>query len=77
VPAGIERMPFWIFLGLTTLGSLMWNAIFVVAGYFLGSNWHVVDEYAEIFQYIVIAAVVVALAVFVVKRVRERRNANV
>ncbi len=77
VPAGIERMSFWVFLALTTFGSLLWNTIFVVSGYFLGANWHVVDEYAGIFQYVVIAAVVVAVAVFVVKRVRERRNAGV
>lgn len=77
VPAGIERMPFWMFLSLTALGSLLWNSIFVVAGYFLGANWHVVDEYAGIFQYVVIGAIVIALAVFVVKRVRERRNAGV
>ncbi len=77
VPAGIERMSFWVFLVLTTFGSLLWNTIFVVAGYFLGANWHVVDEYAGIFQYIVIAAIAVALVVFVVKRLRERRNADV
>ncbi|MEY7974098.1 DedA family protein [Saccharomonospora xinjiangensis] len=77
VPAGIERMPFWLFLSLTTLGSLLWNSIFVVAGYFLGANWHVVDEYAGIFQYVVIGAIVIALAVFVTKRIRERRNADV
>ncbi|CAM2874347.1 DedA family protein [Saccharomonospora xinjiangensis] len=77
VPAGIERMPFWLFLSLTTLGSLLWNSIFVVAGYFLGANWHVVDEYAGIFQYVVIGAIVIALAVFVTKRIRERRKADV
>ncbi|ACU95429.1 DedA family protein [Saccharomonospora viridis] len=77
VPAGIERMSFWVFLALTTFGSLLWNTIFVVSGYFLGANWHVVDEYAGIFQYVVIAAIAILLVVFVVKRLRERRNADV
>lgn len=77
VPAGIERMSFWVFLALTTFGSLLWNIIFVVSGYFLGANWHVVDEYAGIFQYVVIAAIAILLVVFVVKRLRERRNADV
>ncbi|NUV37984.1 DedA family protein, partial [Streptomyces sp. KAI-27] len=35
VPAGIERMPLPIFLGLTTLGSAIWNTLFVMAGYLL------------------------------------------
>ncbi|MFD4198206.1 DedA family protein [Amycolatopsis thermoflava] len=72
LPAGIERMAFGRFLVLTTLGSLIWNTIFVVAGYLLGANWHVVDRNAGFFQYAVIGAVAIALAVFVITRLRER-----
>ncbi|GHE96938.1 hypothetical protein GCM10017786_32000 [Amycolatopsis deserti] len=75
LPAGIERMPFGRFLVLTTLGSLIWNTLFVVAGYLLGANWHVVNDYAGIFQYVVIGAVAIALAVFVVTRLRDRVRA--
>jgi membrane protein DedA with SNARE-associated domain len=74
LPAGVERMPIWRFLALTTLGSLIWNSGFVVAGYMLGANWQVVDGYAGILQYIVIGIVAVAIVVFVIVRVRERRR---
>jgi membrane protein DedA with SNARE-associated domain len=74
LPAGVERMPVWRFLSLTTLGSLIWNATFVIAGYQLGANWQVVDEYAGVFQKIVIGLVVLAVAVFVAVRVRDRRR---
>ncbi|KID32463.1 putative membrane-associated protein [Prauserella sp. Am3] len=73
LPAGIERMPLPVFLTLTTVGSLIWNSIFVVAGYLLGANWQVVEEYSGVFQTVVIVAVVAAVTLFVVKRVRERR----
>lgn len=76
LPAGIERMPIWQFLSLTALGSLIWNSGFVVAGYLLGANWQVVDEYAGIFQKVVIGAMVLAIAVFVTVRVRERRRSK-
>ncbi|WP_037314035.1 DedA family protein [Amycolatopsis orientalis] len=76
LPAGIERMPFWRFLTLTTLGSLIWNTVFVLAGYGLGESWHLVEEYAGFFQYFVIAAVVVALALFVVTRLREKSRTD-
>ena len=76
LPAGIERMPLWQFLSLTTLGSLIWNSAFVVAGYVLGDNWQVVDEYAGIFQKAVIAVVALAIVVFVAVRIRERRHSN-
>jgi membrane protein DedA with SNARE-associated domain len=76
LPAGIERMPFWRFLTLTTLGSLIWNTAFVLAGYGLGESWHLVEEYAGFFQYFVIAAVVVALSLFVLSRLREKSRTN-
>ncbi|MFD6072833.1 MULTISPECIES: DedA family protein [Amycolatopsis] len=76
LPAGIERMPFWRFLALTTLGSLIWNTVFVLAGYGLGESWHLVEEYAGFFQYFVIAAVGVALTLFVVNRLREKNRTN-
>jgi len=76
LPAGIERMPFWRFLALTTLGSLIWNTVFVLAGYGLGESWHLVEEYAGFFQYFVIAAVAIALTLFVVNRLREKDRTN-
>ncbi|OZF29292.1 hypothetical protein CH296_17790 [Rhodococcus sp. 14-2496-1d] len=76
LPAGIERMGIGKFLVLTTLGSLIWNTIFVTAGYQLGENWHLVDAYAEILQKIVIVSVAVAFVVFVGVRLRSRRRAG-
>lgn len=76
LPAGIERMSFWRFLTLTTLGSLIWNTAFVLAGYGLGESWHLVEEYAGFFQYFVIAAVVVALSLFILSRLREKSRTN-
>ncbi len=74
IPAGIERMPLTVFLILTTAGSLIWNSIFVLAGFYLGENWHIVEEYASIFQRIVIIAVVLVVIYFVVTKVRKHRR---
>lgn len=72
LPAGVERMNFPKFLVLTTLGSLIWNTAFVGAGYLLGENWHLVEGYAGIFQKLVLAAVAIAVVLFVVTRLRQR-----
>jgi membrane protein DedA with SNARE-associated domain len=74
LPAGIERMPMTSFLAFTTLGSLIWNVIFVLAGYQLGENWRVVQDYVGVYQKLVVAAVVVAVAVFVALRLRRSRS---
>jgi membrane protein DedA with SNARE-associated domain len=73
IPAGIERMPVGKFLLLTAAGSLIWNTVFVFAGFYLGEHWHVVERYADVFQKVVIAVVVVAVAVWIASRV-VRRN---
>ncbi|SDQ84968.1 DedA family protein [Quadrisphaera sp. DSM 44207] len=73
IPAGVERMPLLKFVALTTAGSLIWNSVFVTAGYVLGENWHRVEGYAGTFQRVVIVVVVLAVAWFVVDRVRAVR----
>ena len=76
IPAGIERMPLPVFLGLTTAGSAIWNTVLVGAGYLLGENWHVVEQYTGILQWIVIAGVVGAVAWFVWSRTGSRDRAR-
>lgn len=74
VPAGVERMPLLTFTLLTTAGSLIWNTIFVMAGYLLGENWPLIEGYVGVGTNVVIALVVLAVAVFVGVRLAERRK---
>lgn len=73
IPAGVTRMPLWRFGLLSLAGSLVWNSVFVLAGFFLGESWHIVETYAEFLQYVVVAATLTAVASFVVARVRQLR----
>ncbi|MFI7337492.1 DedA family protein [Streptomyces sp. NPDC050085] len=74
IPAGVERMPLPRFLGLTAIGSLIWNSVLVLAGYWLGDQWDLVETYVGVISKVVLAAVVVAVAVCVVVRLRGRRK---
>jgi membrane protein DedA with SNARE-associated domain len=75
IPAGIERMPLPVFLLFTTLGSLIWNTVFVLGGYLLGENWRTIQDYAGTYQRVVLAVGVLAVAAFVVARlIGARRN---
>ncbi|MFI6832970.1 DedA family protein [Kribbella sp. NPDC050241] len=76
VPAGVERMPVALFLVLTALGSLIWNSLLIVAGYQLGERWQVVESSVGVFQWVVIAAAVVAVVWFVVAKLRGRRSVS-
>ncbi len=68
VPAGVERMRLPVFLGLTTLGSAIWNTVFVLAGYALGDNWSEVSSIASTYSKVILALAALALLVFIAMR---------
>ncbi|MEE1930761.1 DedA family protein [Streptomyces sp. TRM 70351] len=74
VPAGVERMPVPLFLLLTTAGSFLWNAVLILAGYWLGDQWTVVERYVGTFSTAVLVVVAALLVVFTVRRLTERRR---
>ncbi|MEU0583589.1 DedA family protein [Streptomyces sp. NPDC006132] len=76
VPAGVERMGLPVFLGLTTLGSAIWNTVFVLAGYFLGANWHQVTDIVSAYSKVVLAVAAVAVAAFIAVRLLRRPKAT-
>jgi membrane protein DedA with SNARE-associated domain len=74
IPAGIDRMPLLPFLALTLAGSLVWNSALVLAGYFLGESWPLVEQYAGVLQGAVVAATAALVAVFAAGKVRKARG---
>ncbi len=76
IPAGFRRMKLTSFVVLTAIGSAVWNIALIGAGAVLGDQWERVGEYVGVFQWLVIAAVVVLLVRFVVSRLKKRRTQN-
>ncbi|MFJ9546708.1 DedA family protein [Streptomyces erythrochromogenes] len=76
VPAGVERMPLPVFLMLTTLGSLIWNGALVMAGYWLGDRWELVEGYVGVLSKVVLVLVAAALAAYLAVRLRGRGSAR-
>lgn len=75
LPAGYRRMPLVQFVPLTIFGSLLWNGALVALGWALGENWHSIEEYVGLLQYVVIAVVALLVLKFVWSRLRHRRAA--
>jgi len=76
IPAGFRRMKLTSFVVLTAIGSAVWNIALIGAGALLGDQWERVGEYVGVFQWLVIAAVLVLLVRFVVSRLKKRRPQN-
>ncbi len=76
VPAGLERMPLPTFLALTGLGTLTWNTVLVMSGYWLGDQWDKVGDYVGVISKAVLVMVVLALAFYILVRLRSRGTAQ-
>ncbi len=74
IPAGASEMPIPQFLLLTTIGSAVWNAALIGAGWALGENWEDATELIDTVKYPLLAVVLVACVVAVVVAVRRHRR---
>ena len=69
IPAGLRHVSiFGWFMFYTVLGSILWNAGFVVLGWVLGENWQVVKKYVSIIEYAALAIFVAVVIWFVWRR---------
>ena len=73
VPAGQSGMPLPRFLVYTAIGSGIWNAVFIAAGWVLGDNYEKVEGWVQPISYAVVAALVVGVLVLVARKLRRRR----
>jgi membrane protein DedA with SNARE-associated domain len=74
VPAGVEGMGLLRFSAYTAAGSLIWNIIWISAGYQLGENWAKVEKYSHVLTYAIVLLIVGAVAWFVWTHLKARRT---
>ena len=75
IPAGLYAMPLGMFTLLTALGSGIWNTIFMTIGYFMGSNWTVIEPYTDVFSNVVYVIILLVAAWFGIRLLlRERKR---
>jgi membrane protein DedA with SNARE-associated domain len=67
-PAGAVRMPLRKFVACTTAGCLIWNAFLIYIGFYIGANWREVAGVSRYLIVLALAAVLVALIVFLARR---------
>jgi len=75
IPAGMSNMRFWLFLLLTTLGTLLWNTILVSVGAAVGDNWESIVGYMDVYSnvtYAILAILGVAVIIWYI-RFRKKR----
>jgi membrane protein DedA with SNARE-associated domain len=75
LPAGVARMPIGRFSLLTTLGSIPWVLALALLGQEVGDNWESWRHNLGYLDYVVAAAIVVAVGWWLVRRGRDEDGA--
>ncbi|MGL5059519.1 MAG: DedA family protein [Microcoleus sp.] len=68
LPAGINNMPLIPFVIYSTIGTTLWVSFLTVAGYKLGANYELVDEYLGPVSKIVLVIIVIWCILWVVRK---------
>ena len=74
LPAGVARMPFWRFTVLTFAGCVPWVLLLAFIGQQVGARWEDWKDSLHYVDYAVVAAIVVGVAVLIVRNRRDRKR---
>jgi len=72
--AGIARMPYWRFVSMATLGSIVWITGWALVGKAVGHQWPQWKHHLDYVDYAVVAIVAVLVVWFLVRWIRNRRT---
>lgn len=73
IPAGMSGMNQWLFLLLTTLGTLIWNLVLVIVGAKVGDNWHQIVNYMDVYSNFMYAIIAIGIIVFIIWFVKRKK----
>jgi membrane protein DedA with SNARE-associated domain len=74
IPAGIARMSLVPFLIYSTIGTILWTTFLTGAGYLLGKNYTLVDEYLSPVSKIVLVVIIIAVVAFFAIRILNQKK---
>jgi undecaprenyl-diphosphatase len=72
--AGAAGMPFWRFQLYSVIGAVAWATLYGLLGYFLGSNWPLLERVVRGLGYGGVAVVLLFIVTLLLVRIRARRS---
>lgn len=71
IPAGVARMPLWRFVLFSVLGAIPWVMLLVWGGVVLGDHWLDLKQQLRGLDYLVAAAIVLLVGLFIWRHVKR------
>jgi membrane protein DedA with SNARE-associated domain len=72
IPAGITKVPFGLFTLTSIIGSFFWSLLLGWLGQKMGENWKLLEIYFRKFDYLIAAAIIVFLFLWVRHHLKHR-----
>lgn len=69
LPIGISKLNFKKFLIYTTIGSIPWTLLFVLSGYYLGSNYTKIANIVDMFKIPIIIFISLLILVYIYMKI--------
>ena len=74
--AGMAELPLVPVIVLCTISAVIWNALLILGGFYLGNNWREIGSYLSTYSEAVTALTVVLAIAFGVRYIYRRRAAR-
>ncbi|MDR3163304.1 MAG: DedA family protein [Helicobacteraceae bacterium] len=74
LPAGLARMNIFLFSLFTSAGAMIWSAVLVFLGYFIGENQEMIERYLYVAIIATLVFVIFIAAIYVFVRKRRKKN---
>lgn len=74
IPAGMAKMDFKIYTIYTLAGSFIWNTLLISFGYAMKDKTDLILEYLDRYQKLVIVLLLLAIIVYIIYRVKQKKK---
>ncbi|SHI54066.1 DedA family protein [Lutispora thermophila] len=64
IPAGIARMSMLKFISFSSIGIVVWNTVLISLGYYLGTNWMMVEQIMEKYTIFIAVILIIFAAIY-------------
>ena len=73
IPAGISKVSFKLFTFTSFVGSFLWSLLLGWFGQKLGENWKSLEYYFKKFDYLILGAIIIFLALWIKHHLKHRK----